>query len=284
MRRIYVSLLACALLTSCGDPTSGGEISPLPVSTLMPTPTGPPPPADTPPAPSAAPADSGWIVAGPGAELRRLRVSLSDGVTAQVRVVRLDPALVRFAVGYAPDEPHSMTTWARASGALALINGGFFDEQSRTVALLVRDGEPFGASYSGRGGMFAVTPAGQISLRGLADAPYDPSEALDTAIQGWPLLVRPGGAVAYDFEDGERARRSALAIDRAGHVLLIASPSASFTLAELAAWLASSDLQIDAAINLDGGSSTGLLLDGPAAQERVEAFVALPIVLIALPR
>lgn len=272
------------IFVACSQLGEGQSPPPMPVATLMPTPTGPPVPTDAPSAPTDAPADSGWVVAAPGAELRRMRVSLGGGVTAQVRVIRLDPAQIRFVVGYAPDEPRSLAAWSRDSGALALINGGFFDEQNRTVSLLVRGGEHFGDSYSGRGGMFAVAPDGRISLRGLADAPYDPAEPLAEAIQGWPLLVRPGGAVAYDFEDGERARRSALAIDRDGRVLLIASPGASFTLAELAAWLADSDLNIDAAVNLDGGSSTGLLLAGDKASERVEAFVPLPIVLIALPR
>jgi len=67
-------------------------------------------------------------------------------------------------------------------------------------------------------------------------------------------------------------------------VLLIASPSSAFTLAGLAAWLAGSDLEIDVAVNLDGGSSTGLLLAGGSASDQVEAFVPLPIVLLALPR
>jgi uncharacterized protein YigE (DUF2233 family) len=245
----------------------------------MPTPTGPPPAA-----PSESPADSGWLDAAPGAELRRMRVDLGAGIAAQVRVVRLDPALIRFQVGYAPESPRSLAVWAGGSGALAVINGGFFDEQNRTVSLLVAGGQAVGESYAGRGGMFSVSPDGAVRLRGLADAPYDPTEPLAEALQGWPLLVQPGGAAAYSFADSERARRSALAIDRSGRVLLIACPSASFTLAGLATWLAGSDLEIDAAVNLDGGSSTGLLLAGAGASERVEPFVPLPIVLLALPK
>ncbi|NTV65461.1 MAG: phosphodiester glycosidase family protein [Oscillochloris sp.] len=253
----------------------------MPVATLMPTPTGPPPATAV---PTSAPADSGWIGAAPGVELRRMRVELGVGLMALVRIVRLDPARVRFQVGYAPDSPRTLTRWVEQSGALAAINGGFFDEQNRTVSLLVLGGQPVGESYSGRGGMFAVAQDGSLQLRGLAEAPYGPNEALAEALQGWPLLVRPGGTLAYTFEDDERARRSALAIDRAGHVLLIASPSTTFTLAELAAWLAGSDLEIDAAVNLDGGSSTALTLSAQGAREHVEAFVPLPIVLLALPR
>lgn len=275
-RLIALSLLlllaACALGPVAQEPTAPpASVAPLP--TLMPTPTG---------AAAEAP-DSGWLPAGPGAELRRLRVSVG-GHQAPVSVVRLDPARVRFSVGYRPDTPPFLSDWAADSQALAVINGGFFDEAGHTIALLVHGGQPVGASYQGRGGMFAVGHDGAVSLRALADAPYDPAEQLAEAIQGWPMLVRPGGEAAYTYEDGNRDRRSALATDRSGNVLLIAAPTAAFTLAELSTWLASSDLAVESAVNLDGGASTGLLLASVTHPERIDAFAPLPIVLIAVSR
>ncbi len=66
--------------------------------------------------------------------------------------------------------------------------------------------------------------------------------------------------------------------------LLIAAPTAAFTLRELATWLAASDLAVATAVNLDGGSSTGLIVQSDAAPERIDPFAPLPIVLLALPR
>jgi uncharacterized protein YigE (DUF2233 family) len=273
-------LLLLALLAGCGGPDAGRPQGSAPAPTLMPTPTGPPPPT---PAPAAPPADTGWRQAAPGVELRRLSVSVG-GKDAPVTVARLDPALVRIEVGYAPDRPLPLATWAGNTGALAAINGGFFDADGRTVALLVHAGRAFGESYQGRGGMFAVTPEGAVWLRGLADAPYDPAEPVAEGLQGWPLLVRPGGEAAFPSDDGARERRSALAVDEAGRVLLVAAPTAAFTLSELAAWLAGSDLAVAAAVNLDGGGSTGLIVRSEAAPERIDPFTPLPIVLLALPR
>ena len=71
-----------------------------------------------------------------------------------------------------------------------------------------------------------------------------------------------------------------IAIDRSGQVLLVAVATPSFTLRELAEWLAASDLEIDAALNLDGGSSTGLLLASDGQYEQIDAFVPLPIMLL----
>lgn len=274
--RILCLLLGLSL-TACGVQRDEPGSTSQPLPTLMSTASAEPPTL------TPRPQDSGWMVAAPGAELRRLRVNLNNQ-DVPVSVVRLDPAQVQFTVGYAPEVPPTLGEWAAQHDALAVINGGFFDADGRTVALLIRDGQPLGTSYVGRGAMFAVTPDGQVNLRVLADQPYDPNEAWQTAIQGWPTLVRPDGSAAYSYEDGERSRRSALALDQQGNVLLIAAPTSAFTLAEWSAWLAGADLEIAVAVNLDGGASTGMLLASQSAPERIDAFVPLPIVLIVTPR
>ncbi|NJM09062.1 phosphodiester glycosidase family protein [Candidatus Gracilibacteria bacterium] len=228
-----------------------------------------------------APSDSGWSLTAPGVETRQLRFMHAETL-AQVNVVRLDPQQLRFAVGYRPDAPTDLDSWLNDSAALVAINGGFFDAANRTVALIISDGVAFGQSYEGRGGMFTARTDGSVSLRYLGSQPYDSAEVLETALQGWPMLVHSGGAI-YDYEDGVRDRRSVISYDRSGRVLLIATPTASFTLAEMARWLVSADLDLDAALNLDGGSSTALALNDSGAA-RVESFLPLPIVLLVFPR
>jgi uncharacterized protein YigE (DUF2233 family) len=281
LRRILIlpllSLPACGTSTREPAPSILTETQSLP--TLLPTLPVELPVLPTPAPAPAPPEDSGWI-AGAGLELRRLRRSSAAG-SLDLSIVRLDPAQVRFQVGYEPDPPLALPAWQSLSGAQAIINGGFFDEQYRSTALLISDGRPVGESYVGRGGMFAVDTNGAVSLRYLAEQPYDPNESLVEAIQGWPMLIRDGTPI-YGFEDGKRARRSVIALDQAGRVLLLASATSSFTLAELAAWLAESDLDIDAALNLDGGSSTGLMVRAGDLRERIDAFVPLPIVLMVL--
>lgn len=286
MRRWLLVVCACMLglvLSSC-DEAARSVQRPRPVPSLIPTLPVAPPPLPGALTPSvAAPSDTGWLEAGAGIALRRLRVPYDDGL-APVSVVRIDPALVRFRVGYAPDQPPGLSTWHSESGALATINGGFFDAHNQSTALVISDGMISGSSYEGLGGMFAVDTAGNVSLRYLAEQPYDPNEPLAEALQSWPMLIKPGGTLAYtSADDGQRARRSVVAIDRSGKVLLIACASSAFTLRGLADWLLSSDLEIDAALNLDGGSSTGLYLQSDGQFERVDAFVPLPIALLVLP-
>ncbi|NJO06681.1 MAG: phosphodiester glycosidase family protein [Chloroflexaceae bacterium] len=142
--------------------------------------------------------------------------------------------------------------------------------------MVIQDGVPSGSSYEGQGGMFAIDVAGVLSLRHLADQPYRPDEPLLEALQGWPMLVKPGSVLAYiNPADSERARRSVIALDQAGRVLLIIAPTSDFTLQGLAQWLLMSDLAISSALNLDGGSSSGFCLNTPAYRERIDAFCAV---------
>lgn len=279
--RLILTLLVL-VLAGCADPTEP-VAGPQVVPTLLPTlPPVAAPNSSATPLLTQPPDDTGWLDAGPGVAIRRIRV-VNAGIPAVVSVVRLDPAVVRFDVGYAPGDPRALSTWFSDSNALAAINGGFFDAEYRSTALVISDGQVNGVSYEGAGGMFAVDTAGNVTLRSLAEQPYQPGEPLAEALQSWPLLVN-GGAAAYTTGDGERARRSVVALDNDGNVLLIAVNAPAFTLSGLAAWLAGSDLAIATALNLDGGSSTGLYVASGGHAERVQAFVVLPQVLLALPR
>ncbi|MCS6882355.1 MAG: phosphodiester glycosidase family protein [Oscillochloridaceae bacterium] len=276
----FVLWLLAALISACGA-TGGSASSPTGASmpTLMPTPTGIAAPTAV---VTAAPADTGWLFAAPGVETRRLRASVAGRETT-ISAVRLDPQQVRFRVGYAPEAPLPLASWAEHAGARVAINGGFFDADGRSVALLVHDGQLEGSSYVGQGGMFAVSPGGAVWLQSLAESPFDPDVALAQALQGWPMLIKPGLGASYHAEDYDRARRSALGLDHGGRVVLIVASAPVFTLSEFSAWLAASDLELESAVNLDGGASSGLIVRSDSAPERIEPFVPLPIVLLALP-
>jgi len=276
-------LLIC-FLAGCGAVDATPTTGPLqPMPTLFPTaarlPASPPTPSAATPVP-----DTGWVAGRPGLEVRHLRLALApDQPAATLVIVRIEPATVRLRVGYAPDQPRGLRSWFEQQHPLLALNGSFFTQEYRSTALLVSDGMANGASYQGFGGMLAVTPDGAVALRSLRDQPYDPSEPLEQALQSFPMLVFPGGAPADIEDNGQHARRTVIAIDRAGRLLLIVGPTNGFTLRGLAEWLSQSDLEIDRALNLDGGSSTGLYLKDGALEEAIDSFGPLPIVLLCYP-
>jgi hypothetical protein len=67
-------------------------------------------------------------------------------------------------------------------------------------------------------------------------------------------------------------------MDDQQRVIIIVSDLSTFTLHELSGWLAESDLNLDTALNLDGGRSTGIAVGLPGGRT-IPAYVSLPIVL-----
>ncbi|GIK54370.1 MAG: hypothetical protein BroJett015_00330 [Chloroflexota bacterium] len=261
------------LVTSSAAPTSSpphpgdfAAFTPSPVH--LPTPSPPP--------------DTGWQTLRPGLEQRVVRLLAADGrVQEELSVFRIDPALYEFRVAYRPGGPQTLAQWQAETGALLVVNGGFFTEEFVATGLTVIEGQANGRSYGDFAGMFAVTADGP-AVRWLGARPYNPNEPLLYALQSFPMLLKPGGQVGYPDEDGAAARRTVVAQDGDGRVLFILAPWGSFTLHQLSVWLAESDLNLDIALNLDGGTSTGLHLTGPEVV--IPAFTRLPVVITVFPK
>ena len=278
---LLVLLPACGLAPAGGGPPQIATGASSPTWTPVPLPpTGTPPPP--PPSPTPLPPDSGWEPLHPGLERRLLRFFDSAGeLREELYVIRVDPDQYRFEVAYRPGEPLSLPEWQEATGALLVVNGGFFTEAFEATGLVVVSGVPSGVSYGDFAGMLAVGPAGP-DLRWLAEQAYDPAEPLSFALQSFPLLVKPGGVLGYPDEDGDRARRTVIARDRQGRFLFLVAPYGMFTLHELSTYLANSDLELDIALNLDGGTSSGIGLAEPL--EARLPYTRLPTVIALYPR
>ena len=285
----FATLILCALLAGCASP--GSLEAPLPPTATstpsLPTPTPAPYPVVATPAPPPTPIpDSGWQSLRPGLEERVLNLLDAQGKRLErLTLLRLQPDQFTFQVNYKP-QPQTLAEWQAETGALLVVNGGYFREDGDIfipTGLSVVDGKPMGSSYGSFAGMFAVTSAGP-DLRWLAEQPYDPGEPLLSALQSFPLLIKPGGELGFpaENEDNEAARRTLVARDRAGSFLFIVAQQGYFTLHTLSKFLAESDLELDIALNLDGGPSTGLLLSDPALE--IPSFAPLPVVISVLAR
>jgi len=208
------------------------------------------------------------------------------GLTLErILILRLDPAGFTFHVAYEP-LPQTLKAWLAHSGALIALNGGYYRSEGETLiptGLTIASGEVTGESYGDFAGMLAVNAAG-ASLRWLAQSPYDPAENLTSALQSFPLLVKPGGELGFpaELEDYQAARRTVIAQDRGGNFLLMIAPQGTFTLHQLSTFLVQSDLDLDIALNLDGGPSSGLLLADPPQGDT--ALLPLPVVILVFPR
>lgn len=254
--------------------------------TLTPIPTFTPSPIPSiVPTLEAAP-DTGWIFLQPGLERRFLKIYNDENQHIEsLYIFRLDQNYFRLDVAY-HESPRSLESWQRETEALLIVNGGFYRVENDKYfpnGLTIINGQVFGSSYESFGGMLAISEGG-AELRSLAEKPYNPGEPLLAALQSFPVLVKPGGQPGFpkEYEDNVQARRTVIGQDWEGRILFIVAPRGTFTLHQLSVYLTGSDLNLDIAINLDGGPSTGILVADP--QEVVSSQTSLPFVILAYAR
>jgi len=252
----------------------------IPVATFIPTPTlnAPPTVAPTP--------EKGWSLLQPGLERRTDSIYNDQNQFAEsLHIWRLDQKAFRLDVAYA-STPKSLETWQGETNALMVVNGGFYsidNERYFPDGLTIMDGQASGRSFNGYGGMLAIKES-QAELRWLVQEPYNAYEALQAALQAFPILVKPGGGLGFgaERENNVSARRTVIGQDKAGRILFIVAPQGYFTLHQLSLYLTNSDLNLDIAINLDGGGSTGILVSNP--YEIIPPNRSIPFVILVYPR
>lgn len=221
----------------------------------------------------------GWETIADGLEMRTYIPN--DAEISQFMVIRIDPVKYRFRAVYRADDPLNIIGWQAAEPeARVIINSNFFNHDNTVLGLLVSDGQVFGNAYTDRGGTFLVQN-GIPSVRGNISQPYQ-GEPLEQAIQAFPMLVENGQATFFNTRGDERTRRTVIAQDVDGNILVMATPFLGMTLADLSAYLPTTDMNILTAFNLDGGGST--MMAATDADYVLRSFDAVPAVLAVYPR
>lgn len=201
---------------------------------------------------------------------------------AQIVVVRIDPRRFRFRALYREGDPQSLAAWrSLEADASLIVNANFFDENQRALGAVVSDGVHYSAAYTDRGGLFMLRD-GSPTVTSYQTPQAQIDDAVQQAVQGFPLLVDQGQPAYVSAANGERNRRTLIAEDRRGNILIMVAPFLGPSLNDLSAWLPTTDLAIVTAVNLDGGGSTMLAL--PAADYVLPSFDAVPTILAVYAR
>jgi len=230
--------------------------------------------------------DTGWSPLQPGLERRVIQVyDAQNGRIESVHIWRLDQKHFRMDVAF-DGTPKSLQTWQKETNAAIVVNGGYFSIENKRYfpdGVTIVDGKASGSSFDGFGGMLAIGRSG-AELRWLVQEPYNSNEKLQAALQSFPILVRPGGELGFgpERENYAKARRTVIGQDKDGRILLLVTPEGYFTLHQLSVYLTESDLNLDIAVNLDGGGSTGIMVANP--REIIPSKVLLPFVILVYPR
>lgn len=258
-----------------------------PLSTPAPTPLIPTPsPLPTQSSPTKSPktgifeANVGaWQTLSDGLEWR-LYVP-EDGDIATMLALRINPQTYHFRALYNAGNPLTVRQWAQQdSKIVALVNANFFDEQNQVLGLLVSDGAVFGTSYQGRGGTFVVEN-GIASVRSTTANPYQ-GQPLEQAVQAFPMLVQDGVSTYSDRSTEQITRRTVIGQDRDGNIILLVTPLLGPSLADLSAYLPTTDLNLVNAFNLDGGGSTMMAI--PSIDYYLPSLDPVPAILAVYQR
>ena len=229
---------------------------------------------------------AGWFLIQPGLERRVIEVHNGQNqLVESVYIWRLDQRHFRMDIAY-DDRPKTLETWQAETKAAIVVNGGYYSIENERYfpdGLTITNGQSFGRSFNGFGGMLAITEL-QAELRWLVQKPYNSFEPLRAALQSFPILVEPGGQLGFgpERETHAAARRTVIAQDKEGRILFILAPQGYFTLHQLSVLLTESDINLDIAINLDGGGSTGILVANP--REVIPPTRPIPFVILVYPR
>lgn len=200
---------------------------------------------------------------------------------AQMAVLRIDPTIYKFQAVYQAGNPAYLSGWqANLPDAVALINANFFDPNNNALGIIISDGIRFGSPFRNTGGTFIVEN-GIPSIRSNQQPPDD-SDGIEQAIEGFPMLVENSQSIYFNNRQTQPTRRTLIAQDNDGHILIFATPFLGLSLAELSEYLPTSGLNIVTALNLDGGGST--MMSIRPIDYNISAFDPVPAILAIYPR
>lgn len=213
-----------------------------------------------------------WTAVRAGIDFKQQLVEAGDN-TELFSIVRIDPASVDIAVFVAEAIPQTVSSWQEELNATVVINGSYFDEDYALVTRTVVAGVAVGPLLSGQTGSFTQNHGAWVITT-------EASQLGDIGMQSYPILVLDGAA-QVNTTSTDTAQRTVVALDQSGLVYLIICEYGVFTLTELSVALAElNDPALVSALNLDGGTSTGLSIDSDTVRYLDDSLIIPSVVAI----
>jgi uncharacterized protein YigE (DUF2233 family) len=209
-----------------------------------------------------------WRTIGKGLSFTSITILAKKEIVESLEVVRIDPNLNSFRLFHG--SPRRISAWQESANAAVLFNGSYFTNQYQPCGLVLIDEKTYGPlKNSAMRGMFVAEPRGvspdlpRATILDLTAAPVDIKKLPWTqGMMSFPLLLDSRGRIRVKNSDLQ-AQRTVICTDRKGNILVCHTAGDYFTLYELAKFLKSISLDIDMALNLDGGSKAQLLINTP---------------------
>ena len=204
-----------------------------------------------------------WRSLGKGLSFAEIQVIRQDNHVDTLTAVKVDPAANAFRVQH--HQPQSITAWQQELSAPVVFNASYYDRNKQPCGLILSNGNPLGPLRNGQmRGMFVAEPKGmspdlpRATILDLTITPINPKNLPWTqGVQSYPLLLDHKGRIRV-VNSTKTAQRTVIAIDRSGYILIINTNESYFSLYDFAHFLKDSTMEIDSALNLDGGAEAQL--------------------------
>lgn len=218
----------------------------------------------------------GWRVLEDGLS-RRQFVYEKEEIERDIIMFRVDQDYFRFEFHF-EERSLDLLSWIQEEDAQMVLNGSYFHEDLLPSGYFVSQRERVGQRA------FDFDKSGFLVARnGVFDIVSVSSEEqlmlYDFVLQSYPYFIRDGKK-AIESDSEKRARRTFIGLDAKGYVYLGVVPYGDLSLFELMHILDSLPIDFVHVLNLDGGTSTGLVVDMGEYEEKVHAYVKVPNVVV----
>jgi uncharacterized protein YigE (DUF2233 family) len=206
-----------------------------------------------------------WRILGRGLSFAEIQVSRQNKVVDTLAVVKVDPVSNAFRVRH--QQPRDIKAWQQELAAPVVFNASYYGKDLLPVGLILSDGNAIGPWRNPQmRGMFVAEPKGlspDLPRATILDLTITPISAKNLpwtqGVQSYPLLLDYKGRIRV-YNTPKTAQRTVIAIDRSSNILIFNTNEAYFTLYDFAQFLKASTLEIDSALNLDGGTEAQLYI------------------------
>ena len=229
--------------------------------------------------------NGGWKKSQNGLELRKMTLERSlPRQVVSLRLLRFDTQWITPHIVYSPrynlPKGSDVKTLAEKSGALAAINGNYFDERGRPLGFLKALAQKLNSPISPSSlftGIFGIKDHHPFIVH---RDQFDPQHA-DEGIQAGPLLLSGGQAISVTRGAEKQSRRALIAMDRSQRWIIAVADSVlgGLNWVEIQELFGAEPWQVNAVelMNLDGGGSAQLYVKSAQTEEYIPGSTDVPV-------
>ncbi len=218
----------------------------------------------------------------PGSGIETCTLSWKNNETTfatNVFFLRFDPELIQTRILY-QKRLSTAKEIAESQGALATINGSFFDPEGRPLGLIVREkkavqripqvGMLNSSIFCLKNNRPHILHRSSFSMSGVSEA-----------IQSFPRLIHNGSPIQEIRNKNEVKPRSGIAVDYSGNIIIYATDThfGGLSLNDVQNLLLTPQLNIRSALNLDGGRSSQLYFNYHNSSKHITGLSEVPLFL-----